>query len=129
MKWAEFAPKHEAFTDFAAADWLIDWLIDWLNPYFHVNIRINPDEQGEFEFGEDPPGERVFNIQIEELKAKAAFACSQDQNHAWLSWKTLIEACLVVNGARHFQISQTKISWLNAPLSLKSLYLDELIFF
>ena len=85
--------------------------------------------QGEFEFGEDPPGERVFDIQIEELKAKAAFACSQDQNHAWLSWKTLIEACLVVNGARHFQISQTKISWLNAPLSLKSLYLDELIFF
>ena len=34
------------FTDFAAAGWLIDWLIDRLKPYFHVNIRINPDEQG-----------------------------------------------------------------------------------
>jgi hypothetical protein len=32
--------------------------------------------QGEFEFGEDPPGIRVFDIQIEELRADAAFPCS-----------------------------------------------------
>ena len=31
--------------------------------------------QGEFEFSEDPPGKRVFDIQIKELRAKAAFPC------------------------------------------------------
>ena len=80
--------------------------------------------QGEFDFGEDPPGKRVFDIQIEELKAKAAYVCSWDQNHAWFRWKTLNEACLVVNGARHFLISQTKIWRLSACCTLKSLYLD-----
>jgi hypothetical protein len=36
------------------------------------------------------PGKRVIDIQIKYLKAKAAFPCSQDQNHAWLPWVALI---------------------------------------
>ena len=32
--------------------------------------------QGEFEFGEGPPGKQVFDIRIENLSAMAAFPCS-----------------------------------------------------
>ena len=41
-----------------------------------AQIKGETTLQGEFEFGEDPPGIRVFDIQIEELRADAAFPCT-----------------------------------------------------
>ena len=94
---------------------------------FAQPVPFNKSVQGEFEFGEDPPGKRVFDTQIAELKDKTACARSKDQNHAWFPWVTTNRVFKVDIGARHFQISQTKISRRSAPLSLKSLYLNELI--